>query len=142
MVNTQEAFEFPGMKILQFAFDSKEENDYLPHTYEKNCVVYLEVLTTTTLHTAGMKNARLTTRISPESTSRPTDGMLLGFYPCLAWASVADIAIAPLQDVLCLGSEARMNTPATSGQNWKWRFTWDMIPNTRSTVWRCLPRSI
>ena len=127
VVALRETFEFPGMKILQFAFDSREDNDYLPHTYEKNCVVYTGTHDNDT--TLGWYQ-----KCPPEDQHQVRvylqihgDNICWDFIRT-AWASVADIAVAPLQDVLCLNSDARMNTPATSGQNWKWRFTWNMIP--------------
>jgi 4-alpha-glucanotransferase len=127
VVKLRETFEFPGMKILQFAFDSKEENDYLPHTYEKNCVVYTGTHDNDTTH--GWYEKCSSDDADFARKYLQTDGRDICWdFIHAAWASVADIAITPLQDVLCLGSEARMNTPATSGQNWKWRFTWDMIP--------------
>jgi 4-alpha-glucanotransferase len=139
----REAFEFPGMKILQFAFDSKEDNNYLPHTYAHNCVVYTGTHDNDT--TLGWY-----TKCAPhdrEWVNRylHTDGRDICWdFMRAAWSSVADMAIIPLQDLLGLGSEARMNTPATTGKNWKWRFTWEMIkPENRDrlrtmtkTYWR------
>ena len=126
VVALREAFFFPGMKILQFAFDLKEDNNYLPHTYVQNCVVYTGTHDNDT--TLGWYS-----KCSPENREwvniyLNTDGSDICWdFIRAAWASVADVAIIPLQDMLCLNSEARMNTPATSGQNWKWRFSWDMI---------------
>ncbi len=126
VVALREASNFPGMKILQFAFDSGEDNDYLPHTYEKNCVVYTGTHDNDTTkgwyaQCSVQDRAWVNTYLNTEGTDICWD------FIRIAWASVADIAIAPLQDLLGLGSEARMNTPATTGQNWKWRFTWDLI---------------
>ena len=127
VVKLREAFEFPGMKILQFAFDSKEDNDYLPHTYEKNCVVYTGTHDNDT--TRGWYEKCLPEDADMVRKYLQTDGWDICWdFIHAAWASVADIAVAPFQDILCLGSDARMNTPATSGQNWKWRFTWEMVP--------------
>ncbi len=126
VVALREAFNFPGMKILQFAFDSKEDNNYLPHTYEQNYVVYTGTHDNDT--TLGWYSKCSTEDQKWVNTYLNTDGRDICWdFIRAAWSSVADIAIVPLQDVLCLGSEARMNTPATSGQNWKWRFTWEMI---------------
>ena len=112
---------FPGMKVLQFAFDTREESDYLPHNYEKNCVVYTGTHDNDTvlgwMRTApkdcvsfAKKYLKLTRKEGYHW------GMMRG-----AWASVSDLAIVPMQDILGLGSRARMNTPATLGCNWKWR---------------------
>ncbi len=126
VVTLREAFNFPGMKILQFAFDSGEDNDYLPHTYEKNCVVYTGTHDNDT--TKGWYAKCSAQDREWVNAYLNTDGKdICWVFIRAAWASVADIAVAPLQDFLCLGSEARMNTPGTAGGNWKWRFTWDMI---------------
>jgi 4-alpha-glucanotransferase len=130
VVALREARNFPGMKILQFAFDSNEQNNYLPHTYEKHCVVYTGTHDNDT--TLGWYS-----KCSPEDRNRVnlylnTDGSDICWdFIRAAWSSVADIAIIPLQDLLGLGSDARMNTPATTGNNWKWRFTRDMIQPER-----------
>lgn len=112
---------FPGMKVLEFAFDSREESDYLPHNYGHNCVVYTGTHDNDTV--AGwFKSA------SPEDVRFCRDYLQLtrregenwGFIRG-AWASTADLAIAQMQDFLNLGSEARVNTPSTLGGNWCWR---------------------
>jgi 4-alpha-glucanotransferase len=122
----RQGFDLPGMKILQFAFDSGEENDYLPHSYEQNCVVYTGTHDNDT--TLGWYQKCSESDRYWVHTYLRTDGHDICWdFIHAAWSSVADIAIIPLQDMLCLGSEARMNTPATTGNNWKWRFTWDTI---------------
>ena len=120
---------FPGMKVLQFAFDSREGNEYLPHRYPKNCVVYTGTHDNDT--TMGwMKSApKEMVKFAKEYLNLTKEegynwGMMRG-----AWASVADMAIVPMQDLLGLGSEARLNTPSTLGNNWKWRATADQIDN-------------
>jgi len=127
VVALREAFNFPGMKILQFAFDAKEDNDYLPHTYKQNYAVYTGTHDNDT--TPGWYNKCSAEEKEWVNAYLNTDGSDICWdFIRAAWSSVADIAIIPLQDMLCLDSEARMNIPATSGQNWRWRFTWDMIP--------------
>ena len=112
---------FPGMKILQFAFDSREESDYLPHNYGRNCVVYIGTHDNDTL--AGwfdgapaedVEYARKYLRLSVE------EGFSEGVIKS-AMASVGDTVILTMQDLLGLGSEARMNIPSTSYGNWQWR---------------------
>jgi 4-alpha-glucanotransferase len=126
VVELREAFEFPGMKILQFAFDSREDNDYLPHTYEHNCVVYTGTHDNDT--TLGWYTKCADSDRQWVITYLNTDGRDICWdFIRAAWASVANTAIIPLQDMLCLDSEARMNTPSTTGKNWGWRFTWEMI---------------
>lgn len=112
---------FPGMKLIQFAFDSREESDYLPHTYPKNCVVYTGTHDNDTImgwfKTApkeSIKYAKEYLRLSKE------EGYNWGTMKAV-WGSVGDMAIVPMQDILGVGSEGRMNTPSTLGMNWKWR---------------------
>lgn len=120
---------FPGMKVLQFAFDSREGNEYLPHRYPKNCVVYTGTHDNDTIM-GWMKSApKEMVKFAKEYLNLTKEegynwGMMRG-----AWASVADMAIVPMQDLLGLGSEARLNTPSTLGNNWKWRATADQIDN-------------
>lgn len=112
---------FPGMKLIQFAFDSREESDYLPHTYPKNCVVYTGTHDNDTImgwfKTApkeSIKYAKEYLRLSKE------EGYNWGTMKAV-WGCVGDMAIVPMQDILGIGSEGRMNTPSTLGMNWKWR---------------------
>lgn len=118
---------FPGMKVLQFAFDPREESDYLPHNYNSHSVVYTGTHDNDT--TAGwMKTApRECVNFAKKYLNLTKEegycwGMARG-----AWASVSDLAIVPMQDLLGLGSEARMNTPSTLGGNWTWRALPDQI---------------
>lgn len=112
---------FPGMKVLQFAFDSREESDYLPHNYAKNCVVYTGTHDNDTVagwfKTAPKEDVRFCRRYL-RLTMR--EGYNWGFVKG-AWASTGNLAIAQMQDFLNLGSEARINTPSTVGENWRWR---------------------
>jgi len=127
VVELRQACNFPGMKILQFAFDSGEANDYLPHTYDKNCVVYTGTHDNDT--TRGWYEKASAEDQEAVTSYLQSDGQDICWdFIHAAWASVADIAVIPLQDLLGLDSTARMNTPSTLGVNWKWRFTWDMIP--------------
>lgn len=122
----RERLGFPGMKVLQFAFSGEHgENEYLPHNYPRNCVVYTGTHDNDT--TVGWFKKR-----GPEQRLAlkyiGSDGKQINWdFIRLALMSVADMAIIPLQDVLGLGSEARMNRPARSRGNWAWRFTWDML---------------
>lgn len=112
---------FPGMKVLEFAFDMREDSDYLPHNYDKNCVVYTGTHDNDTL--AGW-----------EKSASPEDVLLAkryircseseGFCWAMiktAMASVADTVIIPIQDYIGAGSEARINIPSTPSGNWQWR---------------------
>ncbi len=112
---------FPGMKILQFAFDPREESDYLPHNYGKNCVVYTGThdndTTKSWYHTLDDASRDFADRYLNLSDN---SHVALDFVRA-ALASVADTAVIPMQDYLELGMEARINTPSTLGDNWKWR---------------------
>lgn len=112
---------FPGMKILQFAFDSREESDYLPHNYVNNSIVYTGTHDNDTIvgwWTAC--NRRDKAFAKKYLNIRSTKEIHKPFIrACLA--SVADTAVIPMQDYLGLGSEARINVPSTLGTNWKWR---------------------
>lgn len=118
---------FPGMKVLQFAFDSREASDYMPYNYSHNCVVYTGTHDNET--TAGWYMHL------PEDDKRLADSFLnLHSEDEPAWemirtalASVADTAIIPMQDYIGLGNEARMNTPSTLGGNWEWRIEKEVL---------------
>ena len=116
---------FPGMKVLQFAFDSREESDYLPYMYEKNSVVYTGTHDNDTIigwtKTAKAKDVAFAKKyLRAKSTKSLAESMMIA-----AMASVSDTCILTMQDLLKLGSEARMNTPSTIGGNWEWRMAPD-----------------
>jgi len=119
-------FRLPGMKVLQFAFDGGPENPYLPHNHAADFVAYTGTHDNDT--TMGWYDARTT-----EQNEAMHD--YLGFplepmpWPMIraALRSVAKLAVVPMQDVMGLGSEHRMNTPGTTADNWAWRFDWDML---------------
>ena len=116
----RDRFEFPGMNVLQFAFTSDPRNLYLPHNHRANSVIYTGTHDNDT--TLGWYYSR-------EADEKQKFHRYLGpFTEEVNWAlirvayrSVADTAIVPLQDVLGLGSEARMNAPGKFGGNWTWR---------------------
>ncbi len=112
---------YPGMKVLQFAFDSREENDYLPHNYQNNSVVYTGTHDNDTtlgwLDTLNRKDKAFAKRYLDIKTSKEIEWKFIR----AALSSVADTAIIPMQDYLGLGGEARINMPSTLGYNWKWR---------------------
>lgn len=123
----RDSFNLPGMKILQFAFDSSEENDYLPHNFPKNCVVYTGTHDNDTV--AGwFEKAKPEDREYVLSYLHSNGQNVCGDFIRLAFASVAFTAIIPMQDLLGLGPEARMNLPGTTLNNWMWR----MLPSQLS----------
>ncbi len=120
---------FPGMKVLQFAFDSREESDYLPHNYDKNCVVYTGTHDNNTIQgwydSLDKEDKELSQRYM-NNASTPRNELHYDFIR-LAMASVADLCIIPIQEYLGLGQEARINLPSSLGENWKWRLKKDEI---------------
>ena len=112
---------YPGMKVLQFAFDWTGDSDYLPHKYSGNCVVYTGTHDNDTtlgwFDSLGRKD-RSFARTYLNFKSRKDIGW---HFIRAAIASVADTAVIVMQDYLGLGSEARINLPSTLGNNWKWR---------------------
>ena len=114
---------FPGMKVLQFAFSSGKDSDYLPHNYNKNCVVYTGTHDNDTVLGWSLS-------LSEEDLKMVKDYLNLSDKEELNWSmiraammSVADTCILTMQDLISLGSEGRINTPSTLGKNWKWRIT-------------------
>ena len=123
---------YPGIKVLQFAFDSREESDYLPHTYDKNCVVYTGTHDNdTTRHwydTLARKDKSFARRyLDVKHPKDAVNKMIRG-----ALSSVAETAIIPMQDYLEMGGEARMNFPSTLGNNWKWRVLKSQLTDTEA----------
>ncbi len=121
VIDLREATGFPGMKILGFAFDSGEENDYLPHTYTKNCVVYTGTHDNDTLIGWFQKAKEEDRQFARDYLNSRSDDKIHWDAIRGAWSSVANMAISPVQDFLGLGSEARINTPGVAAGNWQWR---------------------
>lgn len=128
----RDGYGFPGMKILQFAFGGDAKNHDLPHNYIPNCVAYTGTHDNDTavgwwLSQAGAGSTRDEADITREHdyclSYLNTDGKEIHWdFIRAAWASVADTSIAPLQDLLGIGTEGRMNLPASDSGNWYWRF--------------------
>ena len=122
----RDSFKLPGMKILQFAFGSGPDNPYLPDHYERNCVVY------TGTHDNDTTLGWLRTINEDEKNyiynylGNPAIPLHCALLQA-ALASVANLAIIPMQDILELGSEHRMNIPGTTEGNWNWRFQWNQL---------------
>ncbi len=112
---------FPGMKVLQYAFDPKGDGRYLPHSFDKNCVVYTGTHDNSTIMgfiekmpSENFQYAKKYLKLSEE------EGFHWGFIRG-AWGSTAYLAIAPMQDFLGLDDGARMNKPSSVCGNWTWR---------------------
>jgi 4-alpha-glucanotransferase len=118
----REQFGMPGMRILQFAFGDRASHNYLPHRYVPNTVVYTGTHDNDTTRgwwehgASAQEKAGVQTYIDP----RP-EGVVWPLIRAAA-SSVADICLFPLQDILELGSEGRMNTPSQPENNWAWRY--------------------
>lgn len=114
---------FPSMKVLQFAFDSREDSDYLPHNYVKNCVVYTGTHDNYTMLGWYDSISKKDRKYADDylNNAGHTGKELVWDYIRLAIASCADTCIIPMQDYLGLGNEARINIPSTTGGNWVWR---------------------
>jgi 4-alpha-glucanotransferase len=131
-------FDFPGMRILQFAWGEAQgaESRFLPHKHEVDSVVY-----------TGSHDNNTTLGWWAEA-SEDMRHHLREYLACdghsvhwdlirAACASVADTAVHPMQDVLGLGAEHRMNFPGTATGNWTWRFCWDMVaPDVAARLYR------
>lgn len=119
-------FDFPGMKIIQFAFDSDSTNSFLPHNYPQNCVAYSGTHDNDTSigwYNAAPEKEKHNVRVYTRS-----DGHSVNWeFIRLGMLSVADQAIFPLQDFMNLDGEHRMNFPGTSSGNWLWRYTHEML---------------
>lgn len=118
---------YPGMKLLQFAFDAREDGDYLPHNYGRNSVVYAGTHDNDTV--LGWLLEAPTDCVAFAKEYLKLDqaegynwGVMRG-----VWSSVSDTAIVTMQDLLGIGSEGRMNTPSTLGGNWMWRMRPDAL---------------
>ncbi len=117
----RDQFGFPGMKVLQFAFGSGPRNPYLPHNIQKNSVIYTGTHDNQT--TLGWwRNIDPDTRESVRDYVGATPRDMPWDFIRLASASVADLCIFPMQDILSLDDRARMNTPGRSDGNWGWRY--------------------
>ena len=141
----RDEFEFPGMKIMQFGFDLSEEksgalkNPFLPHNFTSaNCLAYTGTHDNDTAQgyfdTADAKTlALVASYLSGEKVSEANakklneSGKLCRMLVAETFRSVANFAIIPLQDIYAVGSNSRINTPSTNGENWTWRADSQMI---------------
>ena len=128
----RDEFQIPGTRVLQFAFDGDPANPYLPHNYPTNCVVYTGTHDNNTTRgwfdelPDGQRQNLWNYLKQPAGESSDAAVALIR----LAWSSVAALALAPLQDVLNLGSDARMNVPGQAEGNWRWRATEKMLTSS------------
>lgn len=112
---------YPGMKVLQFAFDNKSDSDYLPHNHTQHCVVYTGTHDNDTI--IGWINSAPRSDVNFAKKYlrlNAREGYNWGMMKSV-WSSPGELAVVQIQDVIGLGNEARMNTPSTTGCNWMWR---------------------
>lgn len=114
---------YPGMKVLQFAFDDSEDSEYLPHKYPENCVAYTGTHDNETSEGwyAGISDAERAFVNDYLGYSEQDAESFSMRFARVVMASKAKLCVIPLQDYLGLGNEARINHPSTVGANWKWR---------------------
>ncbi len=114
---------YPGMKVLEFAFDCNTENEHLPHNYTKNCVAYGGTHDNDTLmgyySSLDIKNMAYAMKYADSA----SEGNLIDKVFIMAYRSVANTVIFQMQDILKKDNSARMNYPSTIGSNWRWRLT-------------------
>ncbi|MEM7405250.1 MAG: 4-alpha-glucanotransferase [Pseudomonadota bacterium] len=133
----RERFELPGMKVLQFAFGGDADNPYLPHLHTADCVVYTGTHDNDT--TVGWV----------QTSSDEVVQHACAYFDCVpfglanamlraAYQSVARVCMVPFQDLLWLDGAHRMNVPGEPDGNWRWRFSWDMVPPERACELRSL----
>lgn len=120
---------FPGMKVLEFAFDSSGGSDYLPHNYTQNCVVYTGTHDNDTLKGWLDTTSKADIKFLMKYLNIKDKNDICWGIIRSAWSSTADTAIAQMQDFLNLGSKARMNIPSTIGGNWCWRMKESELSN-------------
>jgi 4-alpha-glucanotransferase len=120
----RERFGMPGMRILQFGFSDRSAHLYLPHEFVPNTVAYTGTHDNNTTLGWWRDGATAEERVNVETYLQPIhdDGEIVRAMMRAAARSVANLCIFPMQDVLHLGSEARMNTPAAGSGNWTWRY--------------------
>ena len=123
----REQFDLPGMRILQFGFGGRSAHNYLPHRYVANTVVYTGTHDNDTTLGWWQHGASETERNAVYSYLNPAPNDVVWTLIRAASTSVADVCLFPVQDVLSLGSEARMNTPSVPENNWSWRMAPDAL---------------
>jgi 4-alpha-glucanotransferase len=128
----REQFNLPGMRVLQFGFSERAAHNYLPHRYVTNTVVYTGTHDNDTTLGWWQHGVTDTERHAVYCYLNPAPNDVVWTLIRAASSSVADVCIFPVQDVLSLGSEARMNTPSTPENNWTWRMAPDALSSEQA----------
>ena len=137
VIELRDRWNLPGMSVLQFAFDGEPDNDFLPHRYREHSVAYTGTHDNDT--TVGWWESASATEKEMARSYLGTDGSDIAAAMVWAvWASRAEIAVAPVQDFLRLGTEARMNTPGEPAGNWSWRLQRDQLSDQLASEIRSL----
>ncbi len=124
----RERYGLPGMTILQFAFGGQSDNPYLPHRHQVDSVVYTGTHDNDT-SLGWYQSAEEHVKHHFKQYSGMSDKTMPWPLIRMAWQSVAQVAVVPMQDILALSSADRMNTPGTVDDNWQWRFDWPQLTN-------------
>jgi 4-alpha-glucanotransferase len=133
----RKAMGFPGMKILQFAFDGGADNPYLPHNHEVDAVVYTGTHDNdTTMGWFDSRDRAEQERIR-DYLGRPQERLHWALIRA-SMRSIARLAVVPMQDVIGMGTEARMNMPGTTEGNWAWRMEWGQLPEDAAARLRAM----
>jgi 4-alpha-glucanotransferase len=119
--NIRDHFSLPGMKVIQFASSSDESNEHLPHNFQRRNIVYTGTHDNDTL-LGWWRSLESSERKMVSRYTNSKKGNIRERLIEWVWASTAEVAIIPMQDLLGLGSQARMNIPGTATGNWKWRY--------------------
>ena len=129
VLRLKNTFSLPGMKVLQFAFDGNNKNPHLPHSHKLNDVVYSGTHDNDTSLGWAKHRENYNVEYFESYTALQDASAELTVLTVirLAMASVSFLCVIPMQDILMLGSSARMNTPGTVGDNWSWRFEWQQL---------------
>jgi 4-alpha-glucanotransferase len=129
VVALRDKFELPGTRVFQFGFDGSPQNPHLPHNYVPNTVAYTGTHDNTTTRGwfVSLPEHVQQKAVSYTLTAGAGTGEVAWAFMRLVWTSKAGLAIAPLQDLLNLGEEGRMNVPGIAADNWRWRCTEDML---------------
>jgi 4-alpha-glucanotransferase len=133
VIELKEAFNLPGMKVLQFAFDGSNDNPHLPHRHERNDLIYTGTHDNDTTLGWADDEDNYNKQYFEEYTGRNIESAEQGAWSMirLAMSSVSFLCVLPMQDLLMLGSSARMNIPGTVGDNWQWRFDFKRVKSKR-----------
>jgi 4-alpha-glucanotransferase len=121
----RDAYNLPGMRVLQFAFDNKPSRSlHAPHMYHPHSIVYTGTHDNNTIlgwYGTDNSNNKIRQQLKDYTGKAIAEQNVVWEMVRMAWSSVAKIAIIPMQDILGLGPEARLNTPSTTTGNWKWK---------------------